>query len=194
MATSVATPPSSENTTRRSYGTIAIQGGSGGTESQNSFSADSPYYNSYVENELRTMAIMHETLHDIAGRTKTFDKCGNLMSEATRRLALACRLRRPYTPAEDEKEMELQEQQMEKDVAARRRALGADMVSLLGVMAQVSTIGVHFLYFLCIVCTIVPPSPCHLHTPPNRFYVFLSSLYFYELCNSLCGVDVGRDC
>eukprot|EP00934_Nitzschia_sp_Nitz4_P006982 Nitzschia sp. Nitz4//scaffold1_size375055//341258//343932//NITZ4_000337-RA/size375055-augustus-gene-0.697-mRNA-1//1//CDS//3329541228//6972//frame0 len=130
MSTESLPPLRSRPSTR-----IEIQGGSGGTETQNSFSADSPYYNSYVENELRTMAVMHETLHDIAGRTKTFGKCGNLMSEATRRLALACQLKRPIA-AEDEKEAELHEQMMDREVADRRRALGEEMTSLLGVMAQ----------------------------------------------------------
>ncbi len=116
---------------------IEIKGGSGCTEAQNSFSADSPYYESYVENELRNMAILHDTLHDIASRTKTFGKCGNLMSEATRRLALSCRLRRPYT-AEDEKDIAIQERRMKQDVAERRSALGDEMVSLLGVMSDVS--------------------------------------------------------
>jgi hypothetical protein len=108
-----------------------------GTEAQNSFSADSPYFSSYVENELQSMTIMNDTLKDIAGRTKTFGKCGALMSEATRRLALACRLRRPYV-VEDEKEMEAQEQEREMEVNDRRRAVGEDMASLLAVMSEVS--------------------------------------------------------
>lgn len=103
---------------------------------ENSFSAESPYFTSYVENELRSMTIMHETLHDIAGRTKTFSKCGTLMSDATRRLALACRLRRPVT-VEDEKEMEAQERIREFQVQERRKAVGEDMTSLLGVMSEV---------------------------------------------------------
>lgn len=121
---------------------IEIKGGSGGTEPQNSFSADSPYYDSYVENEIRNMAILHDTLHDISSRTKTFGKCGNLMSESTRRLALSCRLRRPYT-AEDEKDVPVQERRMKQEVAERRQAMGDEMASLLGVMADVST--VHFI-------------------------------------------------
>lgn len=86
------------------------------------------------------MAIMNDTLKDIAGRTKTFSKCGALMSEATRRLALSCRLRRPYVASEDTKEMEVQEQQREMEVAQRRRAVGEDMASLLAVMSEVSKI------------------------------------------------------
>lgn len=127
-----------EQLSRRKNSIIEIQAGSGGTEAQTSFSADSPYYNSYVENEVRNIAIMHDTLHDIAARTKTFGKCGSLMSEATRRLALSCRLRRPYNAVEDEKEMVMQERQMGQEVAQRRHALGDEMASLLGVMSDVS--------------------------------------------------------
>lgn len=104
---------------------------------QNSFSADSPYYSSYVENEMRSMNVMHDTLKDIAARTKTFGKCGALMSESTRRLALACRLRRPYV-VEDEKDAEEIERQHEMEEMERRRAVGDDMASLLAVMSEVS--------------------------------------------------------
>lgn len=104
---------------------------------QNSFSANSPYYSSYVENEMRSMNIMHDTLKDIAARTKTFGKCGALMSESTRRLALACRLRRPYTVENDQDKKEI-ERQHEMEVAERRRAVGDDMASLLSVMSEVS--------------------------------------------------------
>jgi hypothetical protein len=109
---------------------------------QNSFSANSPYFSSYVENEMRSMNIMNETLKDIAARTKTFGKCGALMSESTRRLALACRLRRPYT-VEDEKDAEELERHQEMEVAERRRAVGEDMASLLAVMSEVSQTGAH---------------------------------------------------
>mmetsp|Transcript_42996 Transcript_42996/g.103973 ORF Transcript_42996/g.103973 Transcript_42996/m.103973 type:complete len:874 (+) Transcript_42996:219-2840(+) len=102
---------------------------------QNSFSADSPYFSSYVGNEMKQMELMNDTLKDIAARTKTMGKCGALMSESTRRLALACRLRRPYS-ADDERDASEQERQQEADVAARRRAVGEDMASLLGVMSE----------------------------------------------------------
>jgi hypothetical protein len=104
---------------------------------QNSFSANSPYYSSYVENEMRSMNIMNETLKDIVARTKTFGKCGTLMSESTRRLALACRLRRPYVVESDQDKKEI-EKQHEMEVAERKRALGDDMASLLSVMSEVS--------------------------------------------------------
>ncbi len=103
---------------------------------QNSFSADSPYFTSYVENEMNSMHVMHQTLNDIAARTKTFGKCGALMAESTRRLALACRLRQ--SRAEEENDGEEAERRQEIEVTERRRAVGEDLASLLGVMSDVS--------------------------------------------------------
>lgn len=82
------------------------------------------------------MHIMNETLKDIAARTKTFGKCGALMAESTRRLALSCKLRRPYV-IEDENDTEQIEREKDMEVAERRRAVGDDMSSLLSVMAEV---------------------------------------------------------
>ena len=104
---------------------------------QNSFSADSPYFTSYVENEMNSMHVMHQTLNDIAARTKTFGKCGALMAESTRRLALACRLRQSRT--DEEGESEEAERRQETEVAERRRAVGEDLAGLLGVMSDVSS-------------------------------------------------------
>lgn len=149
----VASAPTEKNehvrTTPGRTASVRIEDGSpssGGTPTktvngnvQNSFSADSPYFSSYVDNEMRSMSIMNDTLKDIAARTKTFGKCGALMSESTRRLALACRLRRPVV-VEDEKDAEEVELQHETEVADRRRAIGEDMASLLAVISEVSGI------------------------------------------------------
>jgi hypothetical protein len=129
---------------------------------QNSFSADSPYYESYVENEMKSMHIMNDTLRDIAARTKTFGKCGALMSESTRRLALACKLRRPYV-VEDEKDAEEIERQHEMEVAERRRAVGEDMASLLAVMSEVSA--------TLLLSAFSKPIICFLHFQ-NQSFVF----------------------
>jgi hypothetical protein len=113
---------------------------SSATEAQNSFSADSPFFGSHVEHEMQSLHVMNDTLRDIAGRTKTFGKCGALMAEATRRLALSCKLRRPFTinAGEDQKEMEAGEQKREEEVMNRRDAVGEDMAGLLAVMSEVS--------------------------------------------------------
>ena len=114
--------------------------GASETDAHLSFSADSPYFASYVENDMKSMHTFHETLHDISGRTRTFGKCGALMAESTRRLALSCRLRRPFVQkeGEDEKEMEEKAEQREAEVIERRRAVGEEMASLLSVMSEVS--------------------------------------------------------
>lgn len=83
---------------------------------------------------MNSMEMMHETLNDIAARTKTFGKCGSLMAESTRRLALACRLSQPYT--DDDEDYEFVERRREMEIAERRRAVGEDMASLLGVMSD----------------------------------------------------------
>mmetsp|Transcript_17700 Transcript_17700/g.40834 ORF Transcript_17700/g.40834 Transcript_17700/m.40834 type:complete len:845 (+) Transcript_17700:335-2869(+) len=101
---------------------------------QNSFSADSPYFSSYVQNEMNSMHVMHRTLNDIAARTKTFGKCGALMAESTRRLALACRLRQSRSEEEGDGEEARRRQDLE--VVQRRRAVGEDMASLFGVMSD----------------------------------------------------------
>lgn len=82
------------------------------------------------------MHVMHQTLNDIAARTKTFGKCGALMAESTRRLALACRLRQSRT--EEEGDGEEAERRQETEAAERRRAIGEDLTGLLGVMSDVS--------------------------------------------------------
>ena len=89
---------------------------------------------------MQSLNVMNDTLRDIAGRTKTFGKCGALMAESTRRLALSCKLRRPFTmnTGEDQKEMEAEEQKREEEVLNRRHAVGEDMAGLLAVMSEVS--------------------------------------------------------
>ena len=122
-------------------GSIMLKGVGGISDAQNSFSANSPYFSSYVENELASIQIMDDALRDIAARTKTFGKCGALMSESTRRLAMACRLQRPTSPSsgeESKEELEYQEQIRQREVEQRRRAVGEDMASLLSVMSEVS--------------------------------------------------------
>ena len=121
---------------------------------QNSFSADSPYFSSYVENEMNSMHVMYQTLNDIAARTKTFGKCGALMAESTRRLALACRLRQPRS--EEDGESEEAERREEIEVAERRRAVGEDMASLLGVMSDVSGKNNRKLNYVMILCSSYP--------------------------------------
>eukprot|EP00538_Stauroneis_constricta_P004203 CAMPEP_0119553858 /NCGR_PEP_ID=MMETSP1352-20130426/6499_1 /TAXON_ID=265584 /ORGANISM="Stauroneis constricta, Strain CCMP1120" /LENGTH=872 /DNA_ID=CAMNT_0007600341 /DNA_START=91 /DNA_END=2709 /DNA_ORIENTATION=- len=105
-------------------------------ETQKSFCADSPYYSSYVDHEMQHLQVMKESLKEIAARTKTFGKCGALMAESTRRLAMACRLQRPINPADDDKDEEAIAERRAYEEAERRRSVGDEMASLMGVMAE----------------------------------------------------------
>ena len=103
----------------------------------NSFLADSPYFSAFVDNDVQSLSVLIDTLHDISARTKTFAKCGALMAESTRRLAYSCHLKRDNDLAEDmtEEEKTDQEAKLRKE---RRRALGNEMADLLQLLGEVS--------------------------------------------------------
>ena len=102
----------------------------------NSFLADSPYFNAFVDNDVKSLSTLIDTLHDISARTKTFAKCGALMAESTRRLAYSCHLKRDNDLSEEMSEGEKKYQQ-EKLVKERRRALGNEMADLLQLLGEV---------------------------------------------------------
>ena len=108
-------------------------------EARTSFTADSPYYTSYVENEMRQLNVLTDTLRDISARAKTFGKCGALMAEATRRLALACRLK-PSTPIHNEEDSPdiSQHEREEKIVQERQESVGNEMMTVLSTLGEVS--------------------------------------------------------
>lgn len=102
----------------------------------NSFLADSPYFNAFVENDVKSLSVLVETLQDISARTKTFSKCGALMAESTRRLSYSCRLKRDNDLAEDMTE----EEQLDREAKLgkeRRKALGNEMADLLELLGEV---------------------------------------------------------
>jgi hypothetical protein len=99
-----------------------------------SFTADSPYFSSFCDNEVKSLHILHDALVEIAARTKTFVRTGELMSEATRRLALSCRLRKDVG-ADAEQEEKMNEEEM---VQHRIEAVGEGMTKLLGLLGDVS--------------------------------------------------------
>lgn len=103
----------------------------------NSFLADSPYFNAFVEGDTKSLSVLIETLQDISTRTKTFSKCGALMAESTRRLATSCRLQRENDYPEDMSELERAEREA-KLAKERRRALGNEMADLLQLLGEVS--------------------------------------------------------
>jgi hypothetical protein len=103
----------------------------------NSFLADSPYFSAFVENDVKSLSTLVETLQDISARTKTFSKCGALMAESTRRLAYSCRLKRDHDLSDDMTEAEKASREV-KLSKERRRALGNEMADLLELLGEVS--------------------------------------------------------
>mmetsp|Transcript_22058 Transcript_22058/g.32847 ORF Transcript_22058/g.32847 Transcript_22058/m.32847 type:complete len:869 (-) Transcript_22058:3744-6350(-) len=104
-------------------------------DARTSFTADSPYYTSYVEQEMRQLQVLSETLRDISARAKTFGKCGALMAEATRRMALACRLKPSTVPGDEEEEA--RQDREDTIVSERREAVGDDMATVLFTLGEV---------------------------------------------------------
>jgi hypothetical protein len=98
-----------------------------------SFTADSPYFSAFCDSEIHSLNILCETLTEIAVRAKTFSKTGSIMCEATRRLAMACKLERQTD--EEKTEEGLDEQEAKK---LRRKAIGEEMAQTLELLGEVS--------------------------------------------------------
>lgn len=98
-----------------------------------SFTADSPYFSAFCDSEIHSLNILCETLTEIAVRAKTFSKTGAIMCEATRRLAMACKLERP---TDEEKTDEGMDEQQAKKL--RRKAIGEEMAQTLELLGEVS--------------------------------------------------------
>ena len=103
------------------------------TDDRPSFTADSPYFGGFCENEVQSFQVLSDALGDISKRTITFAKTGALMSEATRRLVLSCRLQR-LLPEDADEDMQLAE---EEAMLQRQQVLGEEMTELLGLLADV---------------------------------------------------------
>ena len=114
-------------------------------DARTSFTADSPYYTSYVEKEMRQVEVLSETLKDISARAKTFGKYGALMAESTRQLSSACRLEKQRTTtggtgaSDDEGDESISKRQEEEDrgFEERRDSVGEEMTSVLTLLAEV---------------------------------------------------------
>ena len=102
---------------------------------RNSFTADSPYFKAFCDSEVNSLSLLTDTMRDITSRTRTFAKTGILMSEATRRLAMSCKLRQD-SYEETENPVSVQERM----AAQRRKAIGDEMTALLGQLGEVSFI------------------------------------------------------
>lgn len=114
-------------------------------KARTSFTADSPYYTSFCELEMRQVTILSETLKSISARAKTFGKCGAIMAESTRRLSSACRLETQSPPnnnnSDDEGDVQAKTERDFKNQQERKQAIGKDMSNVLQLLAEVSVIG-----------------------------------------------------
>ena len=108
-------------------------------KARTSFTADSPYYTSFCELEMRQVTILSETLKEISARAKTFGKCGAIMAESTRRLSSACRLETQSPPnnSDDEGDVQAKTERDFKDQQERKQAIGKDMSNVLQLLAEV---------------------------------------------------------
>lgn len=102
---------------------------------RNNFTADSPYFKSFCGHEVQSLSLLTDAMREITSRTKTFCKTGALMGEAARRLANSCRLR---WDDEQNSEEGMTQEEIDKLVEARRKAVGGEMAELLEHLGKVS--------------------------------------------------------
>jgi hypothetical protein len=101
-----------------------------------SFTADSPYFTSFCDGEIKSLHTLSSSLRDISARTNTFCRTGALMSEAMHRLANSCKLRPERNLSQDNPDEEKHED--EEVVQQRRSAVGEEMAKLLQLLGEVS--------------------------------------------------------
>jgi hypothetical protein len=101
-----------------------------------SFTADSPYFSSFCDGEIKSLHTLSSSLRDISARTNTFCRTGALMSEAMHRLANSCKLRPERNLSQDDP---IEDRQEREDVVQQRRhAVGEEMATLLQLLGEVS--------------------------------------------------------
>jgi hypothetical protein len=105
-------------------------------KSRTSFTADSPYFTSFCDGEIKSLSTLSNSLRDISARTNTFCRTGALMSEAMHRLANSCKLRPERNLSQDHPDEERHEK--EDVVQQRRQAVGEEMAKLLQLLGEVS--------------------------------------------------------
>lgn len=101
-----------------------------------SFTADSPYFTSYVDKEMKNLNVLTETLQDISSKAKTFGKCGVLMSEATRRLSQSCKLQSAKGNNDNDSAGQISDKEKNL-IAERKTSVGEEMVGVLQVLGNV---------------------------------------------------------
>jgi hypothetical protein len=119
-----------------------------GVKSRTSFTADSPYFTSFCDGEIKSLHTLTESLGDISARTKTFCRTQALMSEAMHRLANSCKLRPERNKSQEDSDEERPER--EDVVLQRRHAVGEEMATLLQLLGEVSqSVSLFLVIILC---------------------------------------------
>lgn len=138
-----------------------------GWSSRSSFTADTPYFDAFLESEIGSLNILSETLGDIAQKTRAVVKAGAVLSYTTRRLALACKFRRD--PADGGGDSWEESGVSEEEIAKQRRdAVGDEMADILELLGEVCA---------CVCMEFVRKS----------FYCYWYWYYFYFSCGySIC--------
>ena len=96
-----------------------------------SFTADSPYFDAFCESEIHSLNLLSSTLGDISTRAKIFAQTGAMMSEATRQLAVACKLRHGFEVEDDDDVPD------DALVDRRKEAIGKEMAGILELLGEV---------------------------------------------------------
>jgi Putative GTPase activating protein for Arf/PH domain len=104
-------------------------------KARTNFTAESPYFTSYCQAEVKNLKILSDTLVDITAKTRTFCKTGLLMSDASRRLAMSCKLRNIENTESGDEDSE-SEQRAEQIVEEKRQAVGKEMSTMLNLLGN----------------------------------------------------------
>ena len=99
-------------------------------KARTNFTADSPYYSSFCDAEVNNLKVLCDTLYDISSKTRTFCKTGFLMSDASRRLSLACKLRTDDGNDSGDDDLAAAER-AEQIITIKRQAIGEEMTDIL---------------------------------------------------------------
>ena len=105
--------------------------------SRTSFTADSPYFDAFVSSEMESFNVLADTLNGIATHTRAFVKQGAIMSDVTKRLSLACKLRSPDFSEDESSENDSAANVEDDMIRQRRNAIGEEMAGILELLGEV---------------------------------------------------------
>lgn len=112
-----------------------------GWTARNSFTADSPYFTAFCDNEVKQLHVLSDSLREIASRTQTLTKTGMIMSEASQRLAASCKFQSTNIAVPEDETPEQKEERlaaMRHNRQIRKQAVGEEMASFLEILGDVS--------------------------------------------------------